>query len=135
VFRVRVRVSCLSCLSVRVVDRNKSSLVRDILEEVETNRIHTAAAYLIANHPKIWLLLDSAAASELPHKDAIPQAQVFKDFTFLSRNHALPSNQNIICIAPHPDDTSISAGAALSLLADRNHVRGAVYSVQCDLWR
>eukprot|EP00013_Stygamoeba_regulata_P024703 CAMPEP_0177655938 /NCGR_PEP_ID=MMETSP0447-20121125/15262_1 /TAXON_ID=0 /ORGANISM="Stygamoeba regulata, Strain BSH-02190019" /LENGTH=630 /DNA_ID=CAMNT_0019159947 /DNA_START=23 /DNA_END=1912 /DNA_ORIENTATION=+ len=108
------------------VDRNKSRVVRDVLEEVESGHIRSVAAYLIANHPNIWVLLDSAAASELKHKDAGPQAQVYKDFTFLTRSHDLPSNKNVICISPHPDDTSISAGAALALLADRNHVYSCV---------
>ena len=99
------------------VAKNKAQIVASIMED---KKGQTPAAWLLHNHPCAKLFLDVKAASELP-KHILLSPKELKGFHIINDPDII-SGKKIICFSPHPDDTSISAGAALSFLAQNNSV-------------
>jgi len=99
------------------VARNKAQVVSEIVRDKEGK---TPAAKILLNHPCAKLFLDVKAASLLPQSVA-PAPSELKGFRIINDPESI-SGKKIICFSPHPDDTSISAGASLSFLAQNNTV-------------
>lgn len=97
------------------VAKNKAQIVETILQDKKGT---TPAAYLLHNHPRVKLFLDVKAAACLPqHISTIPQE--LKGFKIIN-DCSIITGKTIICFSPHPDDTSISAGASLAFLSQTN---------------
>lgn len=76
-------------------------------------------ASLLQTHDDVTLIIDEAAASKL-RSSGYTDASL-TDFTIYAKN-SLPYNKNIVVISPHPDDSSISVGGTVSMLAKNNNV-------------
>eukprot|EP01094_Clydonella_sp_ATCC50884_P021772 TRINITY_DN4872_c2_g1_i1.p1 TRINITY_DN4872_c2_g1~~TRINITY_DN4872_c2_g1_i1.p1 ORF type:complete len:583 (+),score=134.50 TRINITY_DN4872_c2_g1_i1:90-1751(+) len=93
--------------------RNKAELINKMLYDKDT---HSVCSWILRNHPRVTLFIDAQAAACLPRHQAETE---FKGFTVITSPDYV-AEKRIICFSPHPDDTSISAGAALALLAQNN---------------
>ena len=100
------------------VARNKAQIVADIMADKEGT---TPASYLLHNHPNVKLFLDVKSASGLSLESKVRGPNVLKGFHIINDQDSIV-NKKIICFSPHPDDTSISAGASLAFLAQNNTV-------------
>lgn len=102
------------------VNRNKAEIVERVLADA---RGETAAGALLRRHPRVFFLLDVQAASRLltrlAPRHAAPAA-LPAGLTLLEPvgAPALVRGRRVACVSPHPDDTSISAGATLALLSE-----------------
>lgn len=93
--------------------RNKAELIHTMLHDNET---HSVCSWILRNHPRVTLFIDAQAAACLPLKETETE---FKGFTVI-KSPEYVSDRRVVCFSPHPDDTSISAGAALALLSQNN---------------
>jgi len=98
------------------VARNKASLVSKIVNDSTQS---TVAGWVLHNHPRAKLFVDAKAAAEISSISKAPS--YLKGFRIMDDPSAI-SGQKIICFSPHPDDTSISAGATLSFFSQNNDV-------------
>lgn len=99
------------------VARNKANIVAEIVnDELQ----QTPASWLLRNHKNVKFFIDSKAASGLSQK-ITKQPQFYKGFRIIEDSNFI-SGKKVICFSPHPDDTSISAGATLSFFSSNNTV-------------
>lgn len=103
------------------LSRNKAEIVRHIVTSAYEEQ-PSPASFLFQYHPSVQLFINDSAAALL---DApVPLGSTDDDDVFDKRILLLKSSQRflngerIICFSPHPDDTSISAGATLAMLAE-----------------
>jgi len=89
---------------------------REILADTEGTSI---CSWIVHNHPKVTFLIDRLAAAALELEPEEPCASSIQGFTILSSPTWFTSKK-IVCFSPHPDDTSISAGATLAFLSENN---------------
>lgn len=105
------------------VNRNKADVVEKALADKDGA---TAAGWLLHHHPRLFLCLDQPAAQRLIAQHQAPALSV-PGFSFLTEEStAGVAGKNIVCFSPHPDDTAISAGATLAMLAANNTVTSCV---------
>lgn len=110
-------------LIVFAVGKNKAEIVKKVLEDTKGN---TVLSWLLQNHPRVLLFLDTPAASFIPELNAGLQMPLsIRGFDILNDPKTI-TNKRVICISPHPDDTSISAGATLAFLSANNSVTSVV---------
>ena len=100
------------------VARNKAQIVSEILADKGGN---TPASYILHNHPNVKLFVDMKAASGITDNSKVSTPKILKGFHIINDTDTI-TNKKIICFSPHPDDTSISAGASLSFLSENNTI-------------
>lgn|GEM_PF-28871 len=76
-------------------------------------------ASILQTHDDVTVVVDEAAAAELARAGFVDRRRA--DFT-IYHEHTLPRGKRIAVISPHPDDSAISAGGIMSLLAPHNEV-------------
>ena len=76
-------------------------------------------ASILQTHANVTVIVDEMAATGL--KNTGYNDKTFCDFTIYDEQ-SLPKNKNILIFSPHPDDSSISAGGTITLLAHNNKV-------------
>ncbi len=91
-----------------VTGKAKAGIVRAMLEGPVSS---ACPASLVRLHGNATVLLDAAAASELRQRG---KDRVHTPFEIRTK---LQLDGPLLCVAPHPDDASISCGAALALAA------------------
>lgn len=111
------------------VNRNKADIVRRIvLNSYEESP--SAASYLFHYHPSVRLFVNDGAASllgEMGTSALTETHDIFEDrILLLKPDQRFLAGERVICFSPHPDDTSISAGASLSMLTESNKVTSCV---------
>ncbi len=96
--------------------KNKAKAVKEALEGKVSEKV---PASILQRHKNTVFVLNKEAASMLKKKDNDPPLingiKIYSDFN-------LPKGKKIAFFSPHPDDASISAGAILSSLAEKNKV-------------
>eukprot|EP01099_Mayorella_cantabrigiensis_P005053 TRINITY_DN394_c0_g1_i1.p1 TRINITY_DN394_c0_g1~~TRINITY_DN394_c0_g1_i1.p1 ORF type:complete len:368 (+),score=70.33 TRINITY_DN394_c0_g1_i1:747-1850(+) len=103
--------------------RNKAKIVRKVISD---QKGETFAGWLIHNHPNVQFILDTLAAKGLKFKNSNTLVTSMSGFTIMSESNQMFVNKVVTCFSPHPDDTSISAGATLALLSQRNSVSSCI---------
>jgi glucosamine-6-phosphate deaminase len=100
-----------------VTGKSKALAVQAMLEGPIDS---TCPASLVRLHPNATVILDPEAASQLTRRTSD------RSRSALEVRDALTCNGPILCVAPHPDDASISCGAALAMArAPRKIILGA----------
>lgn len=111
------------------VNRNKADIVRRIVRQ-SFEESPSAASYLFHHHPSVRLFVNDGAASLLGEMGTLALTEthdIFEDrILLLKPSQRFLAGERVICFSPHPDDTSISAGASLSMLTESNKVTSCV---------
>eukprot|EP01102_Stenamoeba_stenopodia_P010474 TRINITY_DN3157_c0_g1_i1.p1 TRINITY_DN3157_c0_g1~~TRINITY_DN3157_c0_g1_i1.p1 ORF type:complete len:588 (+),score=132.61 TRINITY_DN3157_c0_g1_i1:47-1765(+) len=114
-------------LIVLAVGKNKAEIIKNVLEDVSRGKSSSnVLCWLLQNHPRVSIHLDSPAASFVPELNASLRTSFsVRGFKIINDPNTI-KNKRIVCFSPHPDDTSISAGATLAFLSLNNSITSVV---------